>query len=108
MTKRDYVYHFGYTAYPARIFKPIKAVMGSENLVNVMISSAALIGADLYLHPKLGPLFMSKFFFVSFFATYIFWAGFNPASGLNYRPLKPYIPKFDTYANDDSYYMGAD
>lgn len=32
----------------------------------------------------------------------------NPGSGLNFRPLRSFLPKFDSYADDGSYYMGAD
>jgi hypothetical protein len=55
---------------------------------------------------------MTKFFFLSFFTTFFFMSTFSPESGLNIRPLKKYlgnyIPKFDCFADDGSYYMGSD
>jgi hypothetical protein len=52
---------------------------------------------------------MTKFFGLSFLSIYLFWSAINPDSGLNFaRPLKPYLPKFDCWADDGSYYMGAD
>jgi hypothetical protein len=51
---------------------------------------------------------MTKLFFITFASTYMFWAAFNPESKLQYAPLRPYMPKIDSWAKDGSYYMGSD
>ena len=108
MPKDWYRYHFAYTAYPARLFKPLKSQLGSENLVNVAWTAPALIGLNWYLHAKVGSLVMTKFFFLSLFASFIFMSAANPQSGLNVRLINKFVPKYDSYADDGSYYMGAD
>lgn len=60
------------------------------------------------MHKKIGGLAMTKFFFLSLFSTYIFLSAFSPESGVNPRPLRSLFPKFDSFADDGSYYMGAD
>ena len=60
------------------------------------------------MHKKVGSLVMTKFFALSLFSTFIFMSAINPQSGLNFRPLSGVFPKFDSFANDGSYYMGAD
>jgi hypothetical protein len=109
--KQDYVYHFGYTASPRRLFKPIKAMVGSDNLLNVAWTAPTLIGLNFYLSRKFGGLIMTKFFALSFFTSYAFYSIFSPQTGLNYRPLaglEKVIGKFDSLPADGSYYMGAD
>ena len=108
LPKEDYIYHFGYTSYPARMTKPIKSMMGSDNWKNIIWTAPTLILLDLYLHKRLGSLFMTKFFFFAFFSSYMFMSVFNPATGLNYRPLQGKVPSFDSFAADGSYYMGSD
>lgn len=108
MNKDQYYYHFSYTANPPRIFTPLKAMMGSNNFLNVALTAPILIGVNQYLLPKLGPLVMTKFFFLTLASTFIFWSAFNPTTGLNYRPLRNFFPKLDSNAEDGSYYMGAD
>ena len=103
-----YRYHFAFTTYPARMFKPVKCMMGSENFLNVIWTAPLLIGLNFYMHKRLGALTMTKFFALSFAATWAFYTAVNPESGLNFRPLQKYLPKFDSYADDGSYYMGAD
>jgi hypothetical protein len=51
---------------------------------------------------------MTKFFFLSLFSSFIFISAFNPQTGLNYRPLRSVFPKWDSCADDGSFYMGAD
>lgn len=109
MTKEQYDYHFSYTGYVPRMFTPFKAMAASDVLSNVIWTAPALIGGNLYLLSKgISPLVMTKFFFLSLFSSFIFWSAFNPRSGLNFRPLhnKPF--KMDAYADDGSYYRGAD
>jgi hypothetical protein len=60
------------------------------------------------MHKKVGGLAMSKLFFLSLFSTYIFLSAFSPESGVNPRPLYGYMPSWDSFAKDGSYYMGAD
>ena len=60
------------------------------------------------MHKRVGQLVMTKFFGLSLLSSFIFLSAINPASALNVRPLSPYFPKFDSYAADGSYYMGAD
>lgn len=108
MNRDQYLYHFTYKGYPARMFKPLKAMLGSDNLANVAWTAPSLIGLSYYLLPKVGPLVMTKFFALSVASSFIFWSAFNPETGLNYRPLYSKMFKFDSYAEDGSYYMGAD
>ena len=49
MRKEQYQYHFAYKA-QSRIFSPIKAMLGSENLANVIWTAPSLIGLNWYLH----------------------------------------------------------
>jgi len=51
---------------------------------------------------------MTKFFFLSVASTFIFWSAFNPTTGLNYRLLQGWPVKFDSNADDGSFYRGAD
>ena len=108
MDKENYKYHFAYTAYPARIFKPFKSMIGSDTLANVIWTAPTLIGLSIYMQKQVGPMVMTKFFALSLFSSFVFLSAVNPQSGLNYRPLRQFIPKFDSYADDGSYYMGAD
>lgn len=108
MDKDQYYYHFTYTTYPPKMFKPIKAMIGSDNLLNVAWTAPSMIFLNFYLHRKLGALVMTKFFWLSVASTFIFYSAANPDSGLNFRPLQGIVPKFDSWAKDGSYYMGAD
>lgn len=90
------------------MFKPLKSMIGSENLANVIWTAPSLILLNFYLHKRLGPLVMSKFFFLSLASSFIFMSAAHPESGLNVRILNKYIPNFDSNAVDGSYYMGAD
>jgi hypothetical protein len=76
--KQDYVYHFGYTASPSRLFKPIKAMVGSDNIKNVAWTAPSLIGLNFYLHRIFGGLFMTKLFALSFLTSFVFYSIFNP------------------------------
>ena len=58
--------------------------------------------------PKVGQLAMTKFFFLSLASSFMFWSAFNPRTGWNIRPLKHIPMKFDAYADDGSYFRGAD
>lgn len=107
-SKDQFYYHFSYKTYPARFFKPLKAMIGSDYLGNVIWTAPSLIGLSFYMHRKVGSLVMTKFFFLSLLSVSLFYSAVNPQSGLNVRPLRPYIPKFDSFADDGSYYMGAD
>jgi hypothetical protein len=51
---------------------------------------------------------MTKFFFVSLVSTFFFMTTFNPQTKFNFRPLHFALPKFDSNADDGSYFMGAD
>lgn len=51
---------------------------------------------------------MTKYFFLTMASIYIFYSALGPQTGYNVRPLKNYITKFDSYADDGSYTMGAD
>ena len=78
-SKRDnYLYHFAYTAEPPRLFKPIKAMVGSDNIYNVIWTAPSLIGLNFYLHKKFGSLIMTKFFFLTLVSSFIFMSAFNP------------------------------
>lgn len=72
MTRDQYKYHFAYTGYPARMFKPFKSMLGSENLTNVLWTAPSLIALNFYMVPKVGPLVMTKFFLLTLFSTFIF------------------------------------
>jgi hypothetical protein len=86
--KENYNYHFSYTADARKLFKPIKAMVGSDNFYNIVWTAPALIGLDLYLHRHFGSLFMTKFFALTVFTSFAFYSIFTPQSGLNFRPLK--------------------
>lgn len=90
------------------MFKPIKAMIGSDSFANIIWTAPSLILLSGYMQGKVGSLVMTKFFGLSFLSCWIFYSAFNPDSGFNIRPLKPFIPKFDCFADDGSYYMGAD
>jgi hypothetical protein len=108
MNKDWYRYHFAYTAETSSLFRVFKSMMGSENFSNVVWTAPALIGLNWYMHGKVGPLVMTKFFFMSLFSSYIFLSAFNPQSELNFRPIQGVLPKWDSYADDGSFTMGAD
>lgn len=108
MRKDQYQNHFRYKGNPISSFKPLKAMIGSEQFANVVWTAPSLIGLSAYLLPKVGPLVLSKFFFLSIFSTWIFWSALQPELNINYRPLKKYIMNFDSFAEDGSYYQGAD
>lgn len=108
MSRDQFKYHFAYTAYPARMFKPLKSQIGSDTFANVIWTAPTLIGLSLFMHKKVGSLIMTKLFFLSLLSTSVFLSAVNPDSGLNYRPLRKIFPKFDSFADDGSYYMGAD
>jgi hypothetical protein len=108
MPKDWYTYHFGYRGHPTGIFKSIKSQVGSNTLANAIWTSPVLILLGGFMHNKVGPLAMTKFFFMSMFSTFIFLSAFNPDTGMNFRPLQKIFPKWDSYADDGSYFMGAD
>ncbi|CDW82825.1 UNKNOWN [Stylonychia lemnae] len=108
MTEEQYLYHFSYKGDVPRMFSPIKAMLGSNTLANAIWTAPSLIALHFYLLPKVGPLALTKLFGLSIASTFIFWSAFNPQSGLNVRPLRNYIFKFDSNGNHGEYYMGAD
>jgi hypothetical protein len=108
MPKEWYRYHFGYRSEPIGLFKTIKSQIGSDTLANAIWTSPTLILLSGFMHKKVGPLAMSKLFFLSLFSSFIFLSAFHPDTGLNIRPLRKVIPKWDSFADDGSYYMGAD
>jgi hypothetical protein len=62
----------------------------------------------MYMHKRVVQLIMTKFFFLSLMSSLIFWSAFNPSSGYNFRPLKHIPFKMDAWADDGSYFRGAD
>ena len=109
MPKEWFHYHFAYTAYPARMFKSIKSQIGSDNLANVIWTAPSLILLNWHLAGKISPLVMTKFFALSLFSNFIFLSAANSQNGLNkLRPLRAVFPKWDAFADDGSYTMGAD
>ena len=107
-TKEQYRYHFGYDGMVSRLFSPIKAMAASDQLANVLWTAPSLIGFNLYLNGKVPALSLTKFFALSMMSTFMFWSAFNPQTGWNYRPLKHFPGKFDAFADDGSYFRGAD
>ena len=84
-------------------------MIGSDTFANFVWTAPTLIGLSYYMHSKVTPLVMTKFFFMSLLSVSLFYSAFNPQSGMNVRPLKPYVHlKFDSFADDGSYYMGSD
>jgi hypothetical protein len=108
MKKDWYRYHFAYTGESSSLFKPFKSMMGSENFMNVVWTAPSLIGLNWYMQSKVGSLVMTKFFFLTLFSSYIFLSACNPQTALGVHPLQPYLPKWDSNANDGTYTMGAD
>lgn len=104
----NYKYYFGYTGQETRTTQVFKSLMGSENFLNVAWTAPTLIGLNYYLHKQLGALVMTKLFTISLVSSYFFMSTFNPTVKLNFRPLQGFIPKLDSFANDGSYFMGAD
>jgi len=49
MSKDQYKYHFSYSGYPARIFKPLKSQIGSDTFDNVVWTAPSLIGLSLFM-----------------------------------------------------------
>lgn len=108
MTKEQYNYHFSYNGVVPRMFTPFKAMAAADTLSNVIWTAPTLIGLNYYMMSRVGPLVMTKFFALTLASTFIFWSAFNPTTGLNYRLLKHFPVKFDSFADDGSYYRGAD
>jgi hypothetical protein len=109
MPKEWYHYHFAYTAYPARIFKSIKSQIGSDTFANVVWTAPSLILLNWHLQGKVSPLVLTKFFGMSLFANFIFLSAANSYPELNkLRPARYIMPKWDSFAEDGSYTMGAD
>lgn len=108
ITKEQYRYHFSYEGVVPRLFTPLKAMMASDVFANVVWVAPTLIGCNMYLNGKVPALTLTKFFALSVATTFVFWSAFNPATGWNVRPLKNVPVKFDAFADDGSYYRGAD
>ena len=109
MTPDRYNYHFAYKGEGGRsIFRPFKAMMGSDTLANVVWTAPTLILLNLYLQPKVGSLVLTKLFALTYATSFIFWSAFNPASGLNVRPLQGIPMKFDSYDDKGKHFMGSD
>lgn len=49
LRQTNYQYHFAYKG-ESRMFTPIKAMLGSESLANVIWTAPSLIGLNIYLH----------------------------------------------------------
>ena len=108
MNKDWFQYHFAYTGEGHSIFKAFKSMMGSDTFANVVWTAPSLIGLNWYMHSKVGSLVMTKFFALSLASSYIFLSAANPQSGTNFRLLNKFLPKWDSYADDGSFTMGAD
>ena len=109
MNKDRYNYHFAYTGTDGRsTFKPLKAMIGSETLANIVWTAPTLILLNLYLQPKVGSLVLTKLFALTYATSFMFWSAFNPASGLNIRPLQGFPMKFDSFDDKGKYFMGSD
>lgn len=78
MSKKNYDYHFTYTGEGQSLFRPVKSMIGSTNLLNVVWTAPVLIGFGYELNKRMGALFTTKFFFLSLFTSYAFWSVFNP------------------------------
>ena len=104
-----YRFHFAYTGYPARMFKSIKSQIGSDTFANVVWTAPSLILVNWHLQGKISPLVMTKFFGLSLFVNFIFLSAANSYPQLNkLRPARAVMPKWDSFADDGSYTMGAD
>mmetsp|Transcript_5447 Transcript_5447/g.4134 ORF Transcript_5447/g.4134 Transcript_5447/m.4134 type:complete len:190 (+) Transcript_5447:120-689(+) len=108
MKPDNYEYHFGYAGDENRMFKPFKAMVGSNNFWNIAWTAPSIIGLGFFLSMKFSSLFMTKFFFLTMFSSYLFMTAFNPTSGFNFRLLQHYMPRFDSYEPTGKYVMGAD
>ena len=108
ISKEQYKYHFSYDGLSGRLFTPLKAMAASETMANVVWTAPSLIACNLYLRGKVPALSLTKFFALSLATTFIFWSAINPQTGWNVRPLKHFPGKFDVFADDGSYYRGAD
>jgi len=108
MTPENYRYHFAYEGERYSMSRFFKAMVGSNTFANVAWTAPTLIALNWYMHCKVGSVVMMKFFFLTMVSTYIFYSALGPQTGLNVRPLQPYLIKFDSYADDGSYTMGAD
>lgn len=108
ITPEQYRYHFSYDGVVPRLFNPLKAMMASDQFSNVVWTAPSLIACNMYLSGKVPALKLTKFFFLTVASTFVFWSAFNPATGLNVRPLKHVPMKFDAFADDGSYYRGSD
>jgi hypothetical protein len=108
MAKDNYNYHFGYRGEKFSIFNFIKSQIGSNTFANVIWTAPTLIGLNMFLKGRFSNLVLTKFFFLTLMSNFIFLSAFNPSTGLNVRPLAKYLTKFDSFADDGSYTMGAD
>lgn len=106
MRPDNFQYHFGYRGEGSSLFTFFKSQFGSDRLANVSWTAPALIGLNWYLHSKVGPLVLSKLFFLSLFSSYIFLSALNGNKNLRLGLQKWF--KWDCYAEDGSYTMGAD
>jgi hypothetical protein len=108
MSKDNYRYHFAYTGQRSSLFSAFKSMIGSDTAANALWTAPTLLGLGWYMHGKLGATKMTKFFGLTLASSYIFLSALGPQTGLNYRPLASFMPRFDSYAADGSYTMGAD
>jgi hypothetical protein len=108
MRKEDYLYHFAYDGQRSSLFNAFKSMFGSNTFANAVWTVPSLIGCGWYLGGKLGQIKTTKFFALSLFSSYIFLSAANPQSGLNIRPLRSFIYKFDSYSDEGKYTMGSD
>ena len=81
----NYKYFFSYTGDQYRFFQPLRAMMGSNNLLNVAWSVPSLFVFSYWLNQAKGELFMLKFFALTIFSVYAFYSTFAPTTGTNYR-----------------------
>lgn len=83
-------------------------MLGGNNIANVGWTAPVLIGLNWYMHKLVGPLVLTKLYFLSLASSYIFLSAFNPQTGMSRGLLNGYLPRLNSYAPDGSYTMGAD
>ena len=108
MAPDRYRYHFAYTGDRSSAVRALKSRLGGNNIANVGWTAPLLIGVNWYLSKHVSSLVLTKLFFLSLASSYIFLSAFNPQTGLSRGPLNGYLPRFNSYAEDGSYTMGAD
>ena len=107
MEKRLYDWHFKHSA-DGRFFQPFKAWFGCNNIMNLVWTAPCLILGGLFIQNKMGTLFSTKFFVISFIASYFAQCAFHPTSYLGRLNLRQFWPvRFDCIEDGKSW-MGSD